>query len=64
MTRQIHRWTGIAFTALVLLNFAAMARGPVAAWVTYAPLLPLAVMLVTGLWMFFRPYFGSRTALG
>jgi hypothetical protein len=53
----------IAFTLAVAANFAAMARGggTVPPWITYAPLLPLAVLLLTGLCLFAQPYL-VRTA--
>jgi hypothetical protein len=54
--RQFHRWISIAFTVTVLANFAAMTRGAPPAWVTYAPLLPLAVLTCTGLYLFALPY--------
>jgi len=54
--RQTHRWLSIAFTATVIANFVAMSRGTPPAWVTYAPLLPLALLLFTGLYLFVLPY--------
>jgi hypothetical protein len=54
--RQTHRWTSIAFTLAVIANFVALARGTPPAWVTYSPLLPLALLLFTGLYMFVLPY--------
>ena len=54
--RQIHRWVSIAFTLAVAANFAAMTQGPPPAWVTYSPLLPLALLLFTGLYLFALPY--------
>jgi hypothetical protein len=56
--RQIHRWLSIAFTVTVIANFVALARGGGAPppWVTYSPLLPLAVLLLTGLYLFALPY--------
>ena len=54
--RQIHRWVSIAFTVTVIANFIALARGQPPAWVTYSPLLPLAFLLFTGLYMFVLPY--------
>jgi hypothetical protein len=56
--RQIHRWLSIAFTVTVIANFVALAVGQKqpAAWVTYSPLLPLAVLLFTGLYLFVLPY--------
>ena len=54
--RQTHRWLSIAFTVTVIANFAALARGIPPAWVTYSPLLPLALLLFTGLYLFALPY--------
>lgn len=54
--RQIHRCLSIVFTAAVIANFATMAFGQPPAWVIYAPLPPLFLMLVTGLYMFVLPY--------
>jgi hypothetical protein len=48
----------IAFTVTVIANFVALARGDrmPPPWVTYAPLLPLALLLFTGLYLFVLPY--------
>jgi hypothetical protein len=54
--RQIHRWLSIIFTLTVIANFAARTKGEPAAWVTYSPLLPLALLLLTGLYLFVLPY--------
>ena len=54
--RQTHRWLSIVFTVTVLANFAFMTRGQPPAWVTYSPLLPLFLLLFTGLYMFVLPY--------
>jgi hypothetical protein len=57
--RQTHRWLSIAFTLTVIANFFALAQAGgemPPAWVTYSPLLPLALLLVTGLYMFVLPY--------
>jgi hypothetical protein len=58
--RQFHRWIAIAFTATVIANFVAMAKGPPPAWITYSPLLPLALLLLTGLYLFVLPYVAKR----
>jgi len=54
--RQIHRWLSIAFTLTVIANFIAMALGTPPSWVVYSPLLPLFLLLFTGLYMFVLPY--------
>ena len=60
MIRQFHRWMSIAFTLTVIANFVAMAKGQPPAWITYSPLLPLALLLITGLYLFLLPYFNKR----
>jgi hypothetical protein len=58
--RQTHRWVAIAFTMTVIANFAAMTQGQPPDWVTYSPLLPLAVLLFSGLYLFVLPYAARR----
>ncbi|MBA8841133.1 hypothetical protein [Ochrobactrum sp. RH2CCR150] len=58
--RQVHRWLSIIFTLTVIANFATMAFGQPPAWVVYSPLLPLFVLLATGLYLFFLPYSMKR----
>lgn len=58
--RQFHRWISILFTLTVIANFVAMTQGPPPAWITYSPLLPLFLLMFTGLYMFFLPYFARR----
>lgn len=68
--RQFHRWVSMAFTLTVIANFVAMGLSKGAqppAWITYAPLLPLALLLFTGLYMFALPYLyrrGGRRSTG
>ena len=56
--RQIHRWLSIAFTVTVIANFVALGlgEGQPSAWVTYSPLLPLFLLLFSGLYLFVLPY--------
>jgi cellulose synthase/poly-beta-1,6-N-acetylglucosamine synthase-like glycosyltransferase len=49
--RQIHRWLSIAFTMTVIANFVAMGLGEPPVWVVYSPLLPLFLLLFSGLYM-------------
>ena len=66
--RQIHRWLSIVFTATVIANFVAMGLGEPPTLVVYSPLLPLFLLLSTGLYMFVLPYAarlrGRRGAAG
>jgi cellulose synthase/poly-beta-1,6-N-acetylglucosamine synthase-like glycosyltransferase len=52
--RQIHRWLSIAFTVTVIICFVALG-GSLPFWVFYVPLLPLALLLFTGLYLFVLP---------
>jgi hypothetical protein len=56
--RQIHRWLSIAFTVGVIVNIVAIAvgQGEPAVWVYLLALLPLALLLFTGLYLFVLPY--------
>ena len=55
--RQGHRWLSIVFTVTVILNFAARAvgEGEPSPWITYAPLPPLFLQLLSGLYLFALP---------
>ena len=60
-TRQIHRWTSIVFTLTVIANFVVIFMGQQPPdVVTYSPLLPLFVLLFTGLYLFALPYLAKR----
>ena len=55
--RQIHRWLSIAFTVAVIVNIAALGKEKQPAiWVGLLALLPLALLLLTGLYLFVSPY--------
>ncbi len=58
----VHRWTSIVFTLAVIANFVAraMGQGEPPAWITYAPLPPLFLQLLTGLYLFALHYAGKR----
>ena len=59
--RQFHRWTSIVFTVTVIANFVALSRGGTPpAYITYSPLLPLFLLLFSGLYMFALPYVARR----
>lgn len=54
--RQLHRWTSLLFTLSVIVNFAVMAVGTPPAWLTYSPLAPLLVLLLSGMYLFILSY--------
>jgi hypothetical protein len=51
-----HRWLSIAFTLGVIGYMLVMTQGQPPYWVGLFALVPLILMLLTGLWMFFLPY--------
>jgi hypothetical protein len=58
--RQTHRWLSIAFTVTVIANFVTLGLKKQIDWVTYSPLVPLAFLLFSGLYMFVLPYANRR----
>jgi ABC-type polysaccharide/polyol phosphate export permease len=61
--RQVHRWTSMAFMAVVVAIFAMLGVGQQPAqWIYYLPLLPLFLLMLTGVYMFFQPYVARRKA--
>jgi cellulose synthase/poly-beta-1,6-N-acetylglucosamine synthase-like glycosyltransferase len=54
--RQIHRWLSIAFTLAVIANVVAMGQGQPPIWVGLLALLPLVLLLISGLYMFVLPH--------
>jgi hypothetical protein len=63
--RQIHRWLSIAFTVTVIINIVALVQKEPAVWVGLLALLPLALLMLTGLYLFVLPYAAKwRSARG
>jgi hypothetical protein len=56
LVRQIHRWLSIAFTGAVIFNGVAVAQNKYAGWMGLLVGLPLALLLLTGLYLFVLPY--------
>jgi hypothetical protein len=54
--RQIHRWVSIAFAVTVIVNLVALAMKQQVVWVGLMALPPLALLLLTGLYLFVLPY--------
>ena len=58
--RQTHRWLAILFTAAVivniLLNVLPLAKDDLVTLVGLLTLLPLTLLLITGLYLFVLPY--------
>ena len=58
--RQLHRWLAIGFMVPVAANFVAYGVAEPPAWLVYAPLPPLFLLMFTGLYMFVLPYVERR----
>jgi len=58
--RQSHRWLSVVFTVLVLVNIvvnvAPLVQKEFTVWVGLLTLLPLFLLLITGLYLFILPY--------
>ncbi len=58
--RQSHRWLSVVFTVLVLVNIvvnvAPLVQKEFTLWVGLLTLLPLFLLLFTGLYLFILPY--------
>jgi cellulose synthase/poly-beta-1,6-N-acetylglucosamine synthase-like glycosyltransferase len=62
--RQIHRWLSIAFTVAVIVNIVALLFKEQAVWVGLLALLPLVLLLLTGLCLFVLPYVANWRSVG
>jgi predicted Na+-dependent transporter len=56
LIRQCHRWISALFVVTVIITTVALAQPEPIVWVSYMPLLPLLLLLVTGLYLFVLPY--------
>jgi hypothetical protein len=54
--RQIHRWLSVIFTVSVVVTFIALSQKNPVIWVSYVPLFPLALLTLSGLYLFVLPY--------
>jgi hypothetical protein len=60
LIRQTHRWLSIVFVLTVIANFIALAVHRQTVWVGLMALAPLFLLMFSGLYMFFRPYFAKQ----
>ena len=57
LVRQTHRWVSLVFMLVVAGIFIALGTGrEPASWVYFLPLIPLTLLMLTGLYMFCLPY--------
>lgn len=60
--RQFHRWTSMFFVASVIATTIAMSQKEPLVWISYVPLLPLALLTITGLYLYALPHWPKRKA--
>ena len=58
--RQWHRWCSMAFTLGVTSYIVAMSLGEPPAWLGLFALVPLILLLASGLYLFVLPYRAKR----
>jgi hypothetical protein len=56
LIHQTHRWLGLSLIVLTIANMIAYGTGNAMDWLTYLPLLPLFLLMLSGGWMFAQPY--------
>ena len=54
--RQTHRWMSIAFTVAVIVNIIAIVAHRYTNWMGLLAVAPLALLFLTGLYLFALPY--------
>ena len=54
--RKTHRVLSVAFTLSVIITFIALNMEKPIVWVSYVPLAPLALLFVSGTYLFLLPY--------
>ena len=62
--RQVHRWLSIIFTLAVIANIVVIAVSGYVDWVGFLAVIPLLLLLPTGLWMFAMPYMAKSRRAG
>lgn len=60
--RQSHRWLAVLFTVTVVITAVALSMPDPVLWISYIPLFPLALMFLSGAYLFFQPYTAKRRA--
>ncbi|SFR22272.1 hypothetical protein SAMN04488564_106120 [Lentzea waywayandensis] len=60
--RRFHRMVSMVFMATVVFTAVALTVDSSVVWVSYVPLLPLFVLMGTGVYMWFLPQIARRRA--
>ena len=64
LIRDTHRWLGMSLIVLTIANIIAIGTGNAMDWLTYLPLLPLILLMLSGLYMFVLPYLAKNRRTG
>lgn len=65
VARQSHRWLSLLFTMMSVALWLTLGFGlALPQWTYFVPLLPLGLMMLTGLFMFFRPSHRAPVKIG
>ena len=62
LIRTAHRWLGMSLIVLTIINIIAFGMGYAIPWLYYLPLVPLFLLMLSGLYMFVLPYLAKREA--
>lgn len=60
--RQFHRWVSALFVLSVIATTVALTRPDPLQWMAYLPLFPLALLSLSGIYLFVAPYLAKRRA--
>ena len=60
--RSFHRWVSALFVLCVSATAIALAQPEPAMWMSYVPLFPLALLALSGIYLFVLPYLPKRRA--
>jgi hypothetical protein len=58
--RQFHRWVSLIFLFTVIATTVALMQKEPVAWMSYAPLPPLFLLMISGVYLFVLPYAAKR----
>ncbi len=58
--RQFHRWVSAFFVLSVIATTIALTQAEPIMWMSYVPLFPLALLALSGIYLFVQPYLPKR----
>lgn len=61
--RQFHRWMSVFFVLAVIATTIALSQREPIIWMSYVPLLPLALLSLTGIYMYLQPHVAKWRAV-